>query len=168
MGKALLIGGSLAAITATVLALKLNSKAKAASDLKIAFGSLNIRKASFKDGVLMDVVLKATNNSTTELKFTQPFVEVSIKNTKNELAPIANSTDAEGLTVLPARKVSDLKFNLNISPVQALKIPGLLMHFVNKSIAKITGAKIADQKLLLEFGFTAEGINFKQKQDVLV
>lgn len=148
---------------------KMSGKAQAAKDLKIAFGSLKIGKASLKDGVTLDVVLKATNNSAVELKFTQPFVEISIKNDKGELTPIASSNDAQGIVTLAPRKISELKFNLAISPIQALKIPGLVLHLINNKILVAKGEKPdASKRILLEYGFTAEGINFKEKQDVLV
>lgn len=168
--KAGLLFGLLGVGTAaTIVGVQLNNKAKAANDLKVAFGSLSIKKASFKEGVLMDVVLKATNNSAVELKFTQPFVEVSVLNEKGEMAAIANSNDAQGVVSLAPRKVSDLKFNLQITPAQAIKLPSLVMYLVSQKIKLATGAPIkATKKILVEYGFTAEGINFKQKTDVAI
>lgn len=163
-----MLGGA-AVVTAVTVGVKMGSKAKAAKDLKIGFGSLGIKKASLKEGVLFDVILKATNNSPVELKFTQPFVEISILDSKGSLTPISSSNDASGVVTLSPRKVSDLKFNLSISPVQALKLPALVMHIINNKVALALGQKVkTDKKLLLEYGFTAEGINFKEKQNILI
>lgn len=144
--------------------LDLSGKADAAAGLKMDFGSLNVLRASLKEGILFNVILKATNNSAHELKFSQPFVEVSILDSKNKFTTIAASNDASGIISLPARKTSNLKFNLNISPTQALKLPGLLMHVVKK----VAGLNPTPKKVLVEYGLSAEGINIKQKSDVLL
>ncbi len=170
MNKAAVVITSVLVVgTGIAVGVNLAGKAKAATDLKLDFGALNLKSASVKDGILFDVIFKAANNSPVELKFTQPFVEVSIMGDKGALTQIAVSHDALGIISLAPRKVSDLKFNLSISPTQAARIPTLLWHFINNKVAVAFGRKpTIDKKLLLEFGFTAEGINFKKKQDVLV
>ncbi len=165
MSKPLLIIGGISLSAAIIYGVtSLSSKAAAASDLKIAFGSLNIKKVSFKDGILMDVILKATNGSSQDLEFSQPFVQISILNDKGVLTPIALSNDANGMVKLPARKTSDLKFNLQVTPLQATKIPGLIMHMVSNAI----NPSRAKKTIVVEYGFTALNKNFKQKQNVQV
>jgi len=125
MSKALVITGVIGvAAIGTMAAIKLSGKADAANDLKIAFGALNFKKASFANGVTFDVILKATNSSTYELKFTQPFVTVFIQNSSKGFDAIAQSTDANGMVTLPPRKTSELKFNLLYKPYASIKIAG--------------------------------------------
>lgn len=145
-------------------ALSLKGKADAAANLKIGFTALNFTKVNARDGIFFDVILKATNNSPHDLNFTQPFVEVSILGAKNQMETIAVSNDAGAVVSLKARTSSELRFNLSIGTIQALKLPSLLLYLINRMVNKTA----ANKKVLVEYGLTSEGFDIKNKQDVLI
>ncbi len=163
-GKGIAILGVAVGVSALIYgAANVSSKVHAAEKMQLAFNKLQIKKASWANGIQMNVVLRASNPTATDLEFSQPYVQVFVQDSSGNFAPIAISEDAKKQIALPGRKTSDFDVSLQMTALQALKVPGFAGYVIKKYLGLDPGAP---RKVLIEYSTTAAGNNISGKTDV--
>ena len=165
MSKGALIFTGILGTALFLVGSKLAAKKHAAEKLTIAFKKLQIRKATFSEGISFRVFISAINPTPTPLSFTSPFIQIFLKDTNGELNNIASSNDAKDTLYITGRQKNELFVDLNLPLLQALKLPKLLTYLVTQALDK--EAK-KTKKIIIEYSTKAEGINLSDKTEVLI
>jgi hypothetical protein len=165
MNKGLLATVVIAGTALAVVGSKLASKKNAAEKLTLSLKKLQIKSASFTDGILFKVFVSAVNPTTTDLSFTSPFIQIFLQDTNGNSSPIASSDNAKNLVVLKGRENTEMAIELRMPLMQALKVPKLLGYLISQFL---TPKAQKTKKISVEYSTTAESINISGKSDFLI
>ena len=136
----------------------LSAKKHASKKLQLSFKNLRVKKVTLNDGITFDVFFNASNPTGTELTFSQPYVQILIPDNKGVMSPIAISDNAKETVTLKGQETSVIPVSLQITPVQALKLPNLIKYLWNRYLIKL-GSFIIDGSINKRLRESAEGLS---------
>lgn len=165
MNKGVAITGVLLAIGAAFGVSKLAAKKHAAEKLTLTFKKFQIKSASFTEGILFKIYFSVVNPTPTKLSFTQPFVQIFIKDLQGNLTPIASSDNGSKELNVNGKENTEIFIEIRLPLIQALKIPSLLSYLVSNFLDK---AAKKTKKIVVEYSTKAVGINISDKVEVLI
>lgn len=165
MNKGVAITGLLLGVGAFYGISKLSAKKGAAEKLTISLKKLQIKNASFTEGVLFKVFVTIVNPTPTPLSLSTPFIQIFLKNENGENSPIANSENASTPLVIKPRETTEVPIELRLPLLQALMLPKLLGYLVSQFLDKNVKKT---KKIIISYSTKAEGMNLSGNSEFLI
>lgn len=166
MNKTAAIAVSVGLIVAGVAVTKVVNAKTAAEKLELDFDSLKVKeiiKSGFlPTGVVLRVRFKLTNPTNTTLRFTKPFVKISLKDKNGNLQKITQADPEKTVQKVPGKGSSLLDIDL---PVKAASVLTSFPDLIPYVWGRMNGEK-STRKAQVDYSFDSLDLTISDKMEV--